>query len=1471
MKVRLYVGKRAKDIDLGERDGFSIGSRYNDDLRLPGNMAKGVSVDLTLEPEGWKAVCRGNVTCRGRLVQEIPFTVGCVLVMDAAYGVVIEGIESDGEGVVVPLEGHDVVTIGRSPQNIIKLPSKLVTAVHATLSRTEGGWYVTDASLNGTFINGRRIKRELLRVGDTIMIGEYTIRFLGRELRIFGGSSPNHTRTSAYAKRRTKQRAYPFFESAPRIMPVKKSEEIEVQGAPGIGGAPNVNWFFVLLPTLMMVLFYTLYAVLQRSLSFMIMMPMMMMGAVMSFFNLRSQKKRYKTLTRLRKEKYTGYIEQTCKTIEDKNRRQLKRLREDNPSPGECLTLVRRLKGRLWNRKPTDPDFMCVRLGTGSVPSELTIKIPAQRLELEEDEYSGIPEGVRDKYIKIADAPVVCDLKRFAAFGAAGPRDMVCRLAREMTVEIASAYRYDEVRIAAFFPEREEKEWDWLRWLPHCFDETRSRRHLACTEYDAKEVCRELSEIFKERIAAKKAAQREKEPVIPHYVIVVADPSLVGDPNLFALLQSGDPELGFSAIFLNEKREKLPRGTQAIAECDAEGRARLITPESADEPIEFVVDDVEVSYCDAFARQCAPVRLPEKADEYLLPSCVTFLEGLNAADASELRIAENWQKRPEDGSLAVPIGIKSDGEMFYFDIHEKRHGPHGLVAGMTGSGKSEMVQSWILAMALRYSPQDVSFVIIDFKGTGLILPFADLPHLAGAVSNLDVNISRNLIALESELKRRQALFDAAGVNNIEKYLRLLRDGQVKEPLSYMFVVIDEYAEFKVKFPDFTNEINSLFRTGRSLGISIILLTQNPSGIVSAQSEDNVKFRWCLKVANSAASKEMLGRPDAAKLLVPGRAYVKVGEDEVYELVQSFWSGAPFRAKSEERVVAAPRVSVVDLRGKRTALAAQTPGPADRRSAQTEIDVIMREIIRSARENGGLEARKIWQQRLKSTIFLDEIEDGGEDAGGLRPVVGMLDNPYEQKQTAFRLPLDEGHAAVFGSPGSGKTTLMQTLVTSLCLNNPPDEVNIYIMDFGGWNFKVFEGFPQVVAAASGSEEERISAVVRRILDELETRKELFAKGGVGNIDAYRRLTGEACPRVVIIVDNFAPVLQTYPEYEGFFRDVSLSGGSYGISFVFTSNSTVSLGFKIKQNIKTSVALNMPERSDYVDIVGRTEGLEPDNVRGRGLCRHNGVVLEFQTALPAHDSIDERRVRLLEKLGAELSERWRDKHIRSLRVMPQTVSVDDVSGVGFGIGIGYETLEPVSAGLCGASNTLAVSAPESERAGLLRLLVKYASGLGETALFGCGEGLDGCRCFSDAPEFDGYVEKTVRLLNDRKEGKQEQPFSPIYIFIDNWRESHKAISDGSAKRLHRIARMAKKLGVFLTVLGESGDFVQLSELGEPLTRELMSGSVVAMGGSLSETPVESTLPFDKRAERLSENDGWFIQNKTATKFKAVYTED
>src|SRR5699024_1019418 len=234
-------------------------------------------------------------------------------------------------------------------------------------------------------------------------------------------------------------------------------------------------------------------------------------------------------------------------------------------------------------------------------------------------------------------------------------------------------------------------------------------------------------------------------------------------------------------------------------------------------------------------------------------------------------------------TLAVPLGVRGTEDYVYLNLHEKAHGPHGLVAGTTGSGKSEILQSYILSLAINYHPHEVGFLLIDYKGGGMASLFRDLPHLLGVITNLDGSESmRALASIKSELARRQLIFNAFDVNHIDDYSKIFRAGEADEPMPHLFIISDEFAELKKEQPEFMSELVSTARIGRSLGVHLILATQRPSGIVDEQIWSNSKFKLALKVQNEADSKEVIKTPDAANITEPGRAYLQVGNNEIYE-------------------------------------------------------------------------------------------------------------------------------------------------------------------------------------------------------------------------------------------------------------------------------------------------------------------------------------------------------------------------------------------------------------------------------------------------------------------------------------------------------------------------------------------------------------------------------------------------------------
>lgn len=1478
MVIRVYAGDYIQDIDLTGRSSLTIGSGRKCTVRLDESLLKGAEVKLIKAQRQWVAHCKGDVHGPNGEIRSIVLTADIILVLNEDTRVALEVMEPGQDHIAVPLDSVTALTIGRKSDRNLWLQNARVSSNHADLVKRGNRWVLIDHSANGTFVNKRQIAETVLTDKDRIDIADFTMTLENDTLHVTGARNkvvvtlPDTPRVPKPLKQSeppapSSMRLSPFQRS-PRTLTKRKPIEITIQNAPGIGSMPETNWISVFLPTVLMALVYGLYAYIQKSGSMLVMLPMMSMGAIISVVNFLGQKKRYRQREALRHEKYQQYIETVTAQMEAANKKQRDEMQKENPTPVESFAIVAGQKRALWGKRPQDSDFLSLRVGHGTTRSDLQIRIPQEQLSLEEDIYNRIPRQLKEAYSTVSDVPVRCDLRTYSSCGITGPRRQMITLVQNMLLQMTALHCYEEVRLAVFFPKQEGAQWNWMRWLPHCFDETRSVRYLACTDADAEYICAVLEDRLKERVkTAEEARPSEKDIPLPFYLFVIADADILQNRKMQALLQTNDKRIGVSSLWLGEDLAQLPLSVEWLIQLDDQGNGEMYPRDDKDHTVVFALDPPPENDCEEFARAMAPVRVPAKTDEYTLPGSITFLEGMHAAAPKDLRIAERWQRPHDPHSLAVPIGVKENGETFLFDIHEKKHGPHGLVAGMTGSGKSEMIQSWILSMAVQYSPQQVSFVLIDFKGTGLIQPFMSLPHLAGTISNLDSNITRNLIALESELIRRQTLFDAAHVTSIEQYHARYQEGLINEPLSYLFVVIDEYAEFKEKYPEFTKAIDSLFRTARSLGLRAILLTQNPTNVVSSESAANVRFRWCLKVANTAASKEMIGRPDAARLTVPGRAFIKIGEDEEFVLLQSFWSGAPYRARdmAKDNDIA---VSVVDLQARRIRYAANNGKKATDGAGDTEIMRVVQEIARTAQTMGGVQARQLWQPRLQQQIFLEDLCGEAVPAAGLSPILGMVDDPYRQSQDVLRLPLAQNHFAVLGAPGSGKTTLLQTLTTSLCMQYAPAEVNVCILDFGGGTFRAFEKFPHVVCVAAGGQEETIRAAIQWLEDTAAQRKTQFADHG-GSIQAYRQSTGQVCPYLVVVIDNFPSLLQTYPDYEEFFRLAAQDYGRYGISLALAANSTTLLGYRIKSSIKIMVALNMTDRADYSDIVGRTEGLEPEDVKGRGLCVQSGRVLEFQTALPCRAE-DAGRMQQLRALGARLQLQWKGLCAPKVRSMPRTVSRADLAGVRFGIGLAYDGLAPVAAFEDGA-HIFVVSADAAYQAELIHMLAADAFSAGkEVAVYGAGA-LSGVTALDTIDEFNCYIRTLAKRLDDRRRGEGSDDVD-IYILIANWGECFDGMADDIPALLGMIANYAQRVGVWLAVCAERRDIIRLENGHDPATRAFLKGNVLAAAGAVAEyTFLEtSALSLAERNAKIAVGDGWLFGKGQPKKIKLLYKE-
>lgn len=362
--------------------------------------------------------------------------------------------------------------------------------------------------------------------------------------------------------------------------------------------------------------------------------------------------------------------------------------------------------------------------------------------------------------------------------------------------------------------------------------------------------------------------------------------------------------------------------------CDADDISKIVP---------FYYDNVSDVIMDRISRRLASVQTEEVSLEGSLTKNINLFALLNIFGVEDLDLKKRWASTAVYKSMAVPLGVSKTG-VVYLDLHDKAHGPHGLVAGTTGSGKSEILQTYILSVATYFHPYEVAFLIIDFKGGGMVNQFRNLPHLLGAITNIDgKEINRSLKSIKAELQKRQRLFAQAGVNHIDKYIMKYKSGEAKEPLPHLVIIVDEFAELKAEQPDFMKELISAARIGRSLGVHLILATQKPAGQVDDQIWSNSRFKLCLKVQGPEDSNEVLKSPLAAEIKEPGRAYLQVGNNEIFELFQSAYSGDS--EKAVDNYVKPFKVSEVAPSGKRKVIYEQKKASGGEKG-RTQLDAIV---------------------------------------------------------------------------------------------------------------------------------------------------------------------------------------------------------------------------------------------------------------------------------------------------------------------------------------------------------------------------------------------------------------------------------------------------------------------------------------------------------------------------------------------------
>ena len=1174
------------------------------------------------------------------------------------------------------------ITIGRNEKNGICYSNKYTSDTHASIIFSANGVYVKDlGSTNHTFVNGESVQQQQLSIGDVVYImglqiiitknglfmnnpdGKANVQTTA--LRVFNAPAFNNINLSEEEF----EDVFPeHYYRSPRFKHDVDVFELKVDTPPNPQNNDEMPMIMLIGPSMTMGMasvasgvFSVTSAIGQGNITSaipsLVMCVSMLLGTMMWPIATRFYQKK----TRIRKEAkrqetYTEYLNQLEQMVALETARQEHVLRANDVNTESCATRILSSVPQIWERTPKHTDFLSLRLGLGNVPFKAKIQYSERKFTVEQDNLTEMMCDFGEQKRLLTNVPVCLPLADRFISGIYGDKSTLYSYARSLILQLVTLHSYDEVKIVLLYDESREEDFSFARWLPHTMNNERTIRYITTNSDETKELSGNLDSIIEYR---KNLPDNKLSDEIPYYIVICLDKDLASKAECVRRILDNKTNINFSVLAIYERLVDLPKECMAVAEIENGVGNLTVINDVSEPPLPFKIDAPHRIDIGRITNVLANTFIETSGSDFILPKKYTFFEMLDIGMVEHINIADNWSSNDPTKSLAATVGVDKYGEPLKLDLHENAHGPHGLIAGMTGSGKSEFIITYILSMALNYHPYEVAFILIDYKGGGMAKSFENIPHTAGVITNLDGNgIKRSLVSMRSELHRRERIFRDTSikynVSNIDiyKYQKLFREGKVSEPLPHLLIISDEFAELKKEQPDFITELTSTARVGRSLGVHLILATQKPGGVVDDQIRSNSRFKICLKVQDSSDSHEMLGRPEAASLVDTGRFYLQVGYNELFEIGQSAWAGAPYYPSQKTIKELDDAVSVINTSGIVIA-EANTNRFANVIDPPKQLDVITNYIAKYCKEEK-IDRWKMWLDPIEPIIFVDKLAEKykGTMSGKyeLNPIAGEYDDPAHQRQNILRIPItSEGNVVVYGSAGSGKTMFVEAMCYSLMREHTPNEVNLYIMDFGAETFTAFAESPFVGDVILSYETDKVNNLFQMMARKLKNRKKILSGFG-GNLAQYNMQSEKTEPNIVVIINNFASFSELYDERLGEVSYLTREGTKYGIYFVLTCTGVNNVRFNMLQNFKLLYCLQMNNTDDYSSVVGRTEGLYPEKFKGRGIFRiDKDALVEFQTASIIESTIPYPAIRIY---CTKLMELYSDYHAQ--RVLPTKIT-------------------------------------------------------------------------------------------------------------------------------------------------------------------------------------------------------------------------
>ncbi|MFZ4301499.1 type VII secretion protein EccCb, partial [Streptomyces cinereoruber] len=1013
-----------------------------------------------------------------------------------------------------------------------------------------------------------------------------------------------------------------------------------------------------------------------------------------------------------------------------------------HPSPEQLWALVAE-GSRVWERRIGDDDFAQVRVGLGSQQLATPLIAPETAPV---DELEPLTAGAMRQFLTahgtLDGLPMAVSLRAFYHLTVSGDGDSARSTARAMVGSLAALHSPEDLVVAVAADAGAAPAWEWAKWLPHVQasgpgDGAGSRR-LITTD------ARELEDMLGARLEGRPRFQGAAHPLLDHpHLVVVLDGQSVPQASALA---SPEGIQGVTIIEVVQGRNNGPRGDLSVI---VEGDS-LRLESGHGHVYDGTPDRLGPDAAEALARQLAPLRVASGADddEPLLAN-LDFTDLLNLGDAASVDVARTWRPRSRSERLRVPIGVGEDGVPVMLDLKEAAQegmGPHGLCVGATGSGKSELLRTLVLGLAVTHSSETLNFVLADFKGGATFAGMSQMPHVAAVITNLADDLTlvdRMGDSIRGELNRRQEMLrDAGNYANIHDYEKARAAGAPLQPIPSLVLVIDEFSELLTAMPDFIEMFVQIGRIGRSLGVHLLLASQRLEEGRLRGLETYLSYRIGLRTFSAAESRAAIGVPDAYTLPnVPGSGYLKYGTDEMVRFKAAYVSGVyrtnqhaavpggPLPVDRRPALFTAAHVPVHHVEPAARERVPEARRPEDDALADSVLDVIVRRL-----EGRGVEAHQVWLPPLDNPPPLDAVlpglagvegrgltQPGYEGAGRLVVPLGVVDKPYEQRRDTLYRDFSgaAGHMQIIGGPQSGKSTLLRTIVSAFALTHTPHEVQFYGLDFGGGGLSSVAGLPHVGGVASRLDPERVRRTVAEVYGVMSRREEYFRSAGIDSIATYRRLRarGDISVKdqpwgdVFLVIDGWGNFRTEYEGLEAAVVDIAARGLGYGIHVILTASRSMEVRANLKDHLMNRLELRLGDTMDS-ELDRKIAANVPTGVPGRGLTPEK---LHFMAAVPRIDGInsDSDLSEATAAMTQEVTRHWTAPGAPEVRLLPRELDVrelpagDAEPGRGVAFAIDENGLEPVFVDFDRDPFFLVFGESESGKSNLLRLLIKQIS--------------------------------------------------------------------------------------------------------------------------------------------------------------------